>query len=169
MKKLVLITLLGLCSLTFAQNEMDLDILSEQVYNITIPEKQIECLARNMYFEAKNEPEEGIKAVGYVTINRVNDKSFPKSICGVVYQRTGKTCQFSWVCQLGKNPKIVDQDKYARIKQLATEVVYSMMTPSADPTRGSLFFHAVHVSPQWKLRKTVKIGQHIFYSRKRHK
>ena len=50
--------------------------------------KDLDCLTSNIYYEAGNEPEEGKVAVGLVTINRSNDDRFPKSICGVVNQRT---------------------------------------------------------------------------------
>ena len=48
----------------------------------------LECLAKNIYYEAASEPEEGKVAVGLVTINRSNSGDFPQSICGVVNQRT---------------------------------------------------------------------------------
>ena len=44
------------------------------------------CLAQNIYFESGNQPLAGRVAVAQVTINRVEDKQFPNSICGVVYQ-----------------------------------------------------------------------------------
>lgn len=47
-----------------------------------------DCLTRNIYFEARGEPEEGKAAVGIVTINRVKDGRFGKTICNVVNQRT---------------------------------------------------------------------------------
>ena len=50
--------------------------------------KDEECLARNIYYEAGSESEEGKAAVAIVTINRVKDGRFDKSICGVVNQRT---------------------------------------------------------------------------------
>lgn len=51
-------------------------------------ERDEECLARNIFHEAGNEPEEGKVAVGMVTINRVRSGQFEKTICGVVNQRT---------------------------------------------------------------------------------
>ena len=51
-------------------------------------QSDLECLARNIYYEAASEPEEGKVAVGLVTINRSNRGDFPTSICGVVNQRT---------------------------------------------------------------------------------
>lgn len=50
--------------------------------------KDLECLAKNIYYESGNESREGKIAVGMVTINRSQDDRFPSSICGVVKQRT---------------------------------------------------------------------------------
>ena len=51
-------------------------------------QSDLECLARNIYYEAASESTEGKVAVGLVTINRSNHGAFPKTICGVVNQRT---------------------------------------------------------------------------------
>ena len=50
--------------------------------------REVQCLAQNIYYEARNEPEEGKVAVGLVTLNRTQDSRFPDSVCGVVHQRT---------------------------------------------------------------------------------
>jgi spore germination cell wall hydrolase CwlJ-like protein len=55
-------------------------------FNVT--NKDEDCLARNIYYESGAESEEGKAAVGIVTINRVLDGRFGKSICSVVNQRT---------------------------------------------------------------------------------
>ena len=71
------------------------DKLGEFIETITTPlitfkvtDKDENCLARNIFYEAGNEPEEGKVAVGMVTINRVKDGRFANTICGVVNQRT---------------------------------------------------------------------------------
>jgi spore germination cell wall hydrolase CwlJ-like protein len=51
-------------------------------------QSDLDCLAKNIYYEAASEPEEGKVAVGLVTINRSLSVDFPQSICGVVNQRT---------------------------------------------------------------------------------
>ena len=60
----------------------------------------VRCLAQAVYFEAGFQPVEGQRAVAQVVVNRVRDRDFPKTVCGVVYEgwrrRTG--CQFSFVC-----------------------------------------------------------------------
>ena len=81
-------------------------------------EKHIECLAMNMYHEARNQGTAGRLAVSAVVMNRVNDRRFPNSVCEVVLQsqmkkswKTGlpvpikNKCQFSWYCD-GKSDEI---------------------------------------------------------------
>jgi spore germination cell wall hydrolase CwlJ-like protein len=50
--------------------------------------RDLTCLAQNIYYEAGNEVEEGKVAVGLVTINRSNSGRYPSTICGVVNQKT---------------------------------------------------------------------------------
>lgn len=144
-------------------------------------QKQIECLAENIYFEARNEPLEGQYAVAFVTMNRVNSKDFPNDICGVVKQKTQVqsigdrrvVCQFSWWCE--PTPKYISTSnlltetnnmKYNEIVKVAINF-YVNYERLEDPTQGSLFYHADYVSPNWKnLQKVTQIGRHIFYERK---
>ncbi len=53
-----------------------------------IDQKELMCLARNIFYESANEPERGKIAVGIVTLNRMEHPSFPKTICEVVKQKT---------------------------------------------------------------------------------
>lgn len=69
--------------------------LVERTVNIIstpfLSDKDVECLARNIFYEAGSESLEGKVAVGIVTINRVQDPRYPKNVCGVVKQRTSQT------------------------------------------------------------------------------
>lgn len=126
-----------------------------------IAPKEINCLARNIYFEARGEPFKGQKAVAYVTMNRVTHDNFPDSVCEVVYQRSRKVCQFEWVCDPAA--PIRDKEAFLKAKALAYQVITSYNKKS-DPTRGALFFHVR--SPQVTYRRgqtTAVIGQHRFY------
>jgi spore germination cell wall hydrolase CwlJ-like protein len=135
--------------------------------------KQIECLAENIYFEAAHEPEQGKVAVAFVTLNRVKSKHFENDICGVVKQKAGGVCQFSWYCE--DRPKAISQNKvltnsnnslYNDIRNLAI-YVYANYEMINDPTNGALFYHADYVKPGWRnMEKTAIIGRHIFYIRK---
>ena len=53
-----------------------------------LSDKDVECLARNIFYESGGEPTEGKIAVGIVTINRAQDPRFGKSVCEVVKART---------------------------------------------------------------------------------
>ena len=54
--------------------------------NWTLDAGDQECLAKNIYFEAKNQPLMGQLAVAIVVMNRVEDKRFPSTVCEVVQQ-----------------------------------------------------------------------------------
>lgn len=122
--------------------------------------KEVDCLAENIYHEARTEPEKGQVAVALVTMNRVNDARFPKKICEVVKQKTNGTCQFSWFCMKVKLNRTSEDYQEA----LKTAIhVYANYDLIEDFTKGSLYYHADYVRPGWKLLKTVVIGHHIFY------
>lgn len=124
---------------------------------------QIDCLAQNIYYEAGNQGKEGQLAVALVTMNRVNHR-FANTICSVVKQKVEKTCQFSWMCQ--KNPR-PDPSLYREVRNVAlyTYLNYGMID---DITKGATYYHADYVKPGWdNLKKTTKIGRHIFYKPKK--
>ena len=96
-----------------------------------------ECLALNMYYEARDQGTAGLLAVSSVVLNRVNDSRFPNSICEVIYQgpvrESWKTrkyknlaedkrvyfpikhkCQFSWYCDR-KSDEPYNKKKYKKI------------------------------------------------------
>lgn len=123
--------------------------------------RELKCLADNIYFEAGNQSATGKLAVAAVTINRVKSPRFPKSVCSVVYQRTRGTCQFSWVCE-GKK-RIRSQQQYAESKRIAEKVLLSGANHGIFG-RNVLFYHADYVNPGWNLRRVTKIGDHIFYA-----
>ncbi len=134
---------------------------------------EIACLAINIYFEAGNQPFAGKLAVGMVTLNRVNSKLFPNTICDVVKQAKTKLdhkgdvvpirnqCQFSWYCD-GKADDPRDSDTWEEALSLARVLV---IAPGFDITEGSLWYHANYVNPYWAehLHKVITINAHIFY------
>jgi spore germination cell wall hydrolase CwlJ-like protein len=60
----------------------------EAIANPFLSSRDVECLARNIFYEAGSEPLEGKVAVGMVTLNRAQDTRYPQSVCGVVRQHT---------------------------------------------------------------------------------
>jgi spore germination cell wall hydrolase CwlJ-like protein len=122
---------------------------------------QVLCLAKNIYYEAGGESAKGKAAVAHVTLNRKNSQLFPNSICNVVKQRSRSVCQFSWVC-MRKSPPKQHTETWRESLRIANQTLAGHIS---DPTHGALFFHAVYVKPSWsrKFRKTIRIGNHIFY------
>jgi spore germination cell wall hydrolase CwlJ-like protein len=53
-----------------------------------LSDRDVECLARNIFYESGGEPTEGKIAVGIVTVNRSQDPRFGQSVCEVVKART---------------------------------------------------------------------------------
>ena len=124
--------------------------------------KEVECLARNIYFEAGGEPRAGKIAVAEVTMNRVKSKQYPRTVCGVVNQRIKGTCQFSWVCQNKSNVRH-NSDAWRDSIKIAENILISKHHYGIIGT--AMHFHADYVEPVWAEQKKLirKIGNHIFY------
>jgi len=123
--------------------------------------RELKCMADNIYFEAGNQSSIGKIAVGRVVLNRLEDKRFPGSVCGVVYQKVKTTCQFSWVC--GHRPAKINNDMYTESKEIAYKLLaYNSFN---DSFKNIIFYHADYVNPGWskKFKVAAKIDNHIFY------
>jgi spore germination cell wall hydrolase CwlJ-like protein len=127
--------------------------------------KQLECLTRNIYWEAASEPFEGKVAVAQVTMNRLESGRFGDSVCGVIYQKNvfyeKVVCQFSWVCETTHKTRPVHQPLWRESELVAKKVLLENFR--LPGLKDALFYHADYVSPGWKLPKIDKIGRHIFY------
>ena len=128
--------------------------------------QNLDCLARNIYHEARGEPLAGQYAVAEVTMNRKASRHFPRTICEVVYQqnwdpiRKRKVGAFSWT-----EFKVVPEpagEEWSRAWQVA-EAVYYEKAPAS--VKGALFYHADYIKPEWARhkRQVARIGRHIFY------
>ena len=142
-----------------------------------IPDRSSECLALNMYHEARGQGIAGELAVSAVVLNRVNDKRYPNTICEVVEQGPTRAswqnpkvrypiknrCQFSWFCD-GKSDTPRNKKIYNRMYNLADAILGNEIS-FLDITGGATHYHADYVSPAWAKTKTktVEIQDHIFY------
>ena len=132
--------------------------------------KDIECLARNIYYESGAESLEGKVAVAVVTINRSRDERFgSKTLCGIIHMRTniGKgvvVCQFSWTCGT-KIPIKKDSEHWKASKEVAENIARGDYSEYSYKYRKAMFFHSISVKPSWAYVKRVvaRIGGHIFY------
>jgi spore germination cell wall hydrolase CwlJ-like protein len=127
---------------------------------------QIQCLAMNIYHEARGEPIAGQYAVAEVTLNRAHSRGFPSSVCKVVYQkhwnprRKENSFAFSWVGQT-----VTTNFNSAAWRQ-AVRIARNVLTGDRIPTlHGALYYHSIDVKPDWAHRhkRLAIIGRHIFY------
>ena len=130
--------------------------------------KQLDCLTRNIYWEAATEPFEGKVAVAQVTINRVESGKFASDICGVVYQKNivydKVVCQFSWFCDGSSKIRPIYPAHWNEAEEVAKKVLLEgFRLPSV---KNALYFHADYVRPQWGKPQVAKFGRHIFYADK---
>lgn len=130
--------------------------------------KELECLAKNIYYEAGGESYKGKLAVGQVTLNRAKSGNYPSDVCSVVYQSkvkwNKKICQFSWVCEKAKPIRWKSkawQDSWS----IAFKMLFSDLRHHQIAKSNSLNFHTTTVYPKWAPEKEVvtQIGNHIFY------
>lgn len=119
---------------------------------------ELQCLAGAIYFESRGEPLSGQLAVAQVIINRAEDRRFPSSYCGVVYQRS----QFSFV-KGGRMPRIkTGSAAWTRAKAIARIAHRGLWESEAG---NALYFHAKYVRPSWSRKKVAlaTIDTHVFY------
>jgi len=151
------LTVLLVLSLSFpSASSAPLQTINKQ-YKIKHTKKDVECLAKNIYFEARGESHKGKIAIGQVTLNRVIHQSeFNKTICGVVYQKD----QFSWTNDR-KNP-IKDHYQWEEAQHIAKGILQGKLFLENFE---ALYFHANYTKPTWRNTKQyiTTIGKHIFY------
>lgn len=119
----------------------------------------VDCMAKNIYYEAGIESKVGKYAVGHITMNRLDTGYWGKTVCDVVYAKD----QFSWT-RLKKLPK-PDPNGWAEAQSIAWDVLHGYQVKSLSK---SLFYHADYIKdPHWadKTQKVAQIGRHIFYNK----
>jgi N-acetylmuramoyl-L-alanine amidase len=126
----------------------------------------LQCLAENIYFEARGEPLAGQYAVAEVTLNRTHARNFPHSICQVVHEtrwdpsRRRFVADFSWT----ERGALFPEDGAAwRQATAVAEGAYEELHAPVMP--GALYYHATNVRPGWASSRKVigTIGNHVFY------
>ena len=151
---------------------------------ISYSTNDIECLAQNIYFEARAESTAGKLAVANVTINRTISNDYPNNICGVVkegrhyysaksgtWQPFRDMCQFSWYCD-GKGDVPNPGRAWDSSQELAKRVLKNHhLKALIDITDGATHYHASWMEkfPRWSKERKVmaSIDNHIFYGSKK--
>lgn len=136
-------------------------LILPHVVNAKQPEffqRELNCLALAIHHEARDEGTRGKHAVANVILNRVKDRRFPNTVCGVVFQRTSRVCQFSWYCdpRTIRNPRISNQTR---------EIARRALTDKAFPdiTNRAVWFHSLDTRIWARKQFVAKIGDHRFY------
>jgi len=138
--------------------------------------EELNCLALNIYYEARGSNLADKAGVADVVLNRVNDNRYPDTICGVVQQGKQKPswkdpnrmvmvrnmCQFSWYCD-GKKDDPQDEDRWNEAKLIS----YNMLEfgKFRGIAEGATHYHATYVNPSWatSLQQVGRLGSHIYY------
>jgi spore germination cell wall hydrolase CwlJ-like protein len=129
-------------------------------------ENDLQCLAENIYFEARGESLAGQYAVAEVTLNRTRAQYFPHTICSVVHQmrwdpsRKRIVADFSWTELGALSPD--DGPAWKRAMEVASAAYDDLHDPIVP---GALFYHSTSVRPGWARTRTAiaTIGNHVFY------
>ncbi|NBB17363.1 cell wall hydrolase [Caulobacter sp. SLTY] len=123
--------------------------------------RDLECLTQAVYYEARGETPDGQAAVAQVVLNRARHPAFPKTVCGVVFQRTSSVCQFSFACD-GSMRRGREPGAWRRAQRVAERALGGhVMTGVGNATH----FHTINVSPGWgpRMVRVQQVGLHVFY------
>ena len=145
--------------------------------------QDVDCLAKNIYFEAGVESTAGKLAVANVTLNRMNSEHYPNNVCGVVKEGKHRynakkdewyplrdMCQFSWYCD-GRGDDPNPGRTWEDAKELAVLIMQKHQRRILiDITDGATHYHAnwMEQYPSWSYqhKKVASIDRHIFYKAK---
>ena len=125
--------------------------------------EQWACLSEALYFEARGETLKGIVGVAEVILNRVDDRRYPDTVCGVVNQGTGERyrCQFTYTCD-GRPETITETKAFQKVGKIARLMIDDA---PRELTSGATHYHTKSVNPRWArvFPRTTTIGYHHFY------
>lgn len=135
-----------------------------------------ECMRLNVFFEARNQSVNGMKAVALITMNRVNNVHYPDTVCDVVFQGrkdangnlVRNRCQFSWACDGNPNTPRLHNPIEQAAWEIAGNVADRVMRGEVENFLGrATHYHANYVNPDWsrasRFRRVAVIDKHIFY------
>jgi spore germination cell wall hydrolase CwlJ-like protein len=174
LRSIIIVAGLTVCAIAVSKvTQYKMDSLKGVTYpqfsTLAEKERQLQCLALNIYREAGHEPFEGKVAVAQVTMNRVAHPQFPNDVCAVVYEKNvvyqRVICQFSWYCDSTHRNRPVNQFAYEESYEVAKKVLLEGFVLSS--LTEAIYYHADYVNPKWGKERITQIGRHIFYSQRR--
>lgn len=158
-----LVTVLGvqqyqLATISHDVAEIKQAFITQTTEKVAFTEKDEDCLAKNIYYEAGIESEKGKYAVAQVTLNRLKSGRWGNNICSVVYSKS----QFSWT--LKKKLEKPRGNAWVDSQWIAHRMLRG---DHIEPLKDAMFYHAEYVNPKWRdpVAKIQQVGQHIFYTK----
>jgi spore germination cell wall hydrolase CwlJ-like protein len=148
-----------LCVFHVSAYAADFDNTGGFDFTVNSPGQELGCLAMNIYFEGRGESARGRAAIASVTMNRVQSKRYPNTICEVVWQRK----QFSWTTISPRHHVINDTKAWSQALLVAKLFVNgAQISLVGDATH----YHSVSVQPSWQdaSKLVALVGDHYFYS-----
>ena len=128
--------------------------------SVKLSAREVDCLTKNVFYEAGIEDHAGKVSVAQVTVNRLNTKRWGNDVCSVVYAPK----QFSWTLQRQEKPT---GPLWTASKLAVRDYVDGIRVRGLEDT---LFYHAEYINtPYWvdMQERVAQIGKHIFYNRAR--
>jgi spore germination cell wall hydrolase CwlJ-like protein len=155
-----------------APSQLDLALLHAASFQIPAPfrladptqsGRDLDCLTAAVYYEARGEAKAGQAAVAQVVLNRVRNRNFPKTVCGVVYQgAASRGCQFSFACD-GAAEGRREPGAWDRARSVAARALGGYVMPEVG---GATHFHVASLGAIWggSMVRIAQIGEHVFYA-----
>jgi len=158
-----------LLALLLLRQELRMDKVEDKIDQLTdiiqttekvnYTKNDLDCLTKNVYYEAGVEATPGKYAVAHVTVNRLKTGHWGNTVCKVVYAKS----QFSWTLQ--KKLPNPDPTVWAESRQVAEKVLTGYRVSGL---MHSLYYHAIYIrDPKWvdTRHEAGQIGDHIFYNK----
>lgn len=122
-------------------------------------QRDLVCLAMNIYHEGRGESARGQAAIAAVTMNRLRSSRYPNTVCEVVWQPK----QFSWTRVAARHHIIDDAQAWARALNIAGLFLGGAQLALVSE---ATHYHTVDVRPFWSknIPALALIGKHVFYA-----
>lgn len=114
------------------------------------------------YHESRGECDMGVVSVMHTILNRVQHRSWPDTVYGVVH----KYKHFSYLTDGSVYRGMKDNEQVERLSVLAYDVLHGLIdSPLGDVTH----YHTVSSNPYWRhdVEYVAHVGNHIFYKGER--
>lgn len=144
---------------TAAASNSSVSIVAAPATLILSQQRDLVCLAMNIYHEGRGESARGQAAIAAVTMNRLRSPRYPNSVCQVVWQRK----QFSWTLLHSRHHVIDDAQAWRRAMNIAELFLGGARLALVSE---ATHYHTVDVQPFWSknIPALVMIGKHVFYA-----